>query len=105
MTNRLFIPGPTPIPQAVQDAMAEPIVYHRGPDFPELLTGVVEDAKKLFPTQDELFLLSSSGSGVMEAAVVNTLSPGDRVIVAQAGNFGARWSDICNAYRIEVVSI
>ncbi|MBS14001.1 MAG: aminotransferase [Gemmatimonadetes bacterium] len=105
MKSRLFIPGPTPIPQAVQDAMAGPIVYHRGPDFPELLTGVVEDAKKLFPTQDELFLLSSSGSGVMEAAVVNTLSPGDRVIVAQAGNFGARWTDICNAYGIEVVSV
>ena len=105
MKQRLFIPGPTPIPEQVQTAMAGPIVYHRGPDFPALLTGVVEDAKKLFPTSDELFLLSSSGTGAMEAAVTNTLSPGDRVVVAQAGNFGARWRDICNAYGIDVVSV
>ena len=105
MTQRLFIPGPTPIPDQVQAAMAGPIVYHRGPDFPELLTGVVEDTKRLFPTKDELFLISSSGTGAMEAAVVNTLSPGDRVVVAQAGNFGARWKDICDAYGIDVVPV
>ena len=66
MPQRLFIPGPTPIPASVQEAMAGPIVYHRGPDFPDLLTGVVEDSKSLFPTKDELFLLSSSGTGAME---------------------------------------
>jgi aspartate aminotransferase-like enzyme len=85
--------------------MSGPLVYHRGPEFPDLLTGVVEDAKRLFPTQDELFLLSSSGTGAMEASVVNTLSPGDRVIVAQAGSFGARWKDICAAYDIDVISV
>ena len=105
MPQRLFIPGPTPIPASVQEAMAGPIVYHRGPDFPDLLTGVVEDSKSLFPTKDELFLLSSSGTGAMEAAVVNTLSPGDRVAVAQAGNFGARWKDICGAYGVEFLPI
>jgi serine---pyruvate transaminase len=105
MNQRLFIPGPTPIPDRVQAAMAGPIVYHRGPDFPDLLTGVVEDAKALFPTSDELFLVSSSGTGVMEASIVNTLSPGDTVVVAQAGNFGARWKDICIAYGIDVVSV
>ena len=105
MTQRLFIPGPTPIPDEVQAAMVGPIVYHRGPEFPDLLTGVVEDAKQLFPTDNDLFLVSSSGTGAMEAAVVNTLSPGDRVVVAQAGNFGARWSNICNAYGIDVVEI
>jgi aspartate aminotransferase-like enzyme len=105
LKQRLFIPGPTPIPDRVQDAMSGPIVYHRGPDFPDLLTGVVEDAKGLFPTDDELFLLSSSGTGGMEAAVVNTLSPGDRVVVAQAGSFGARWNDICAAYDIDVIAV
>jgi aspartate aminotransferase-like enzyme len=103
--QRLFIPGPTPIPDRVQKAMSGPIVYHRGPEFPNLLKSVVEDAKRLFPTDDELFLLSSSGTGAMEAAIVNTLSPGDRVVVAQAGSFGARWKDICAAYDIDVVSV
>ena len=85
--------------------MSGPIVYHRGREFPDLLTRVIEDAKGLFPTSDELFLLSSSGTGAMEAAVVNTLSPDDRVIVAQAGNFGARWKNICAAYDIDVIPI
>lgn len=85
--------------------MAGPIVYHRGPDFPELLTGVVADTKTLFPADDDLYLLSTSGTGAMEAAVVNTLSPGDRAIVAQAGNFGARWKEICAAHGIDVVSV
>ena len=103
--QRLFIPGPTPIPDQVQKAMSDPIVYHRGPEFPDLLTSVVNDAKKLFPTNDELFLLSSSGTGAMEAAIVNTLSFGDRVVVAQAGSFGARWKDICAAYSVDVISV
>jgi aspartate aminotransferase-like enzyme len=85
--------------------MAGPIVYHRGPDFPALLTGVVDDLKRLFPTEHEIFVLSTSGTGAMEAAVVNTLSAGDTVIVARAGNFGARWDKICIAYGIEVIPI
>ena len=105
MNQRLYIPGPTPIPSQVQDAMSGPIVYHRGPDFPDLLTGVIADAKRLFPTQDELFLLASSGTGSMEAAVVNTLSPGETAIVAQAGSFGARWRELCSAFGIRIVSV
>ena len=85
--------------------MAGPVVYHRGPDFPALLTGVVEDLKRLFPTTHEVFVLSTSGTGAMEAAVVNTLSTGDTVIVARAGNFGARWDKICAAYGIQVVTV
>jgi aspartate aminotransferase-like enzyme len=85
--------------------MSGPIVYHRGPEFPDFLISVVDDAKRLFPTDDELFLLSSSGTGAMEAAIVNTLSPGDRVVVAQAGSFGARWKDICAAYSVDVISV
>ena len=100
--KRLFTPGPTPIPDRVQTAMAGPPVYHRGPDFPPLLGGVVSGLKRVFPSTDELFLLSSSGTGAMEAAVVNTLSSGDRVLVAQAGHFGGRWTEICSAYGIEV---
>jgi aspartate aminotransferase-like enzyme len=82
--------------------MAEPLIYHRGPDFPLLLRGVVEKLKPIFPTVDDVLLLSASGSGGMEAAVVNTLSRGDRVIVVQAGQFGAKWTAICKAYGLNI---
>lgn len=105
MKQRLFIPGPTPIPEAVQAAMAMPMVYHRGPDFPDLLTGIVEDLQGVFPTSHEVFVLATSGTGAMEAAVVNTLRRGDTAIVAHAGNFGTRWLKLCDAYGIEIVSL
>lgn len=105
MKQRLFIPGPTPIPEAVQAAMAKPMVYHRGPDFPDLLTGIVYDLQGVFPTSHEVFVLATSGTGAMEAAVVNTFRRGDTAIVAHAGNFGTRWLKICNAYGIEIVSL
>ncbi|MDP6777279.1 MAG: alanine--glyoxylate aminotransferase family protein [Candidatus Latescibacteria bacterium] len=100
--QRLFAPGPTPIPDPVQAALAEPPVYHRGPAFPELLTGVLEDVKSVFPTTHDLLALASSGTGVMEAAVVNTLSSGERALAIQAGQFGARWGELCRAYGIDV---
>ncbi len=100
--QRLFTPGPTPIPDRVQAAMAAPIVYHRGPDFPPLLQGVVADLKTVFPTPHDLLVLACSGTGAMEAAVANTLARGDRALVVQAGQFGARWAALCRAYGIDV---
>lgn len=100
--QRLFTPGPTPIPARVQAAMAGPVVYHRGPDFPALLRGVAADLKTVFPTPHDLLLLACSGTGAMEAAVANTLTRGDRALVAQAGQFGARWADLCRAYGVDV---
>ena len=100
--QRLFAPGPTPIPQPVQAAMAEPPVYHRGPAFPQLLTGVLEDVKTVFPTSYDVLALAASGTGAMEAAVVNTLSAGDRALAIQAGQFGARWGELCRAYEVDV---
>ncbi|MCZ6633496.1 MAG: alanine--glyoxylate aminotransferase family protein [bacterium] len=97
---RLFAPGPTPIPPRVQAAMAGPIVYHRGPDFPDLLQGVVRGLKATFPTPHDCFVLSSSGSGAMEAALVNICSPDDPVVVVQAGQFGAKWTALCKAYGL-----
>ncbi|MBT3606001.1 MAG: alanine--glyoxylate aminotransferase family protein, partial [Candidatus Latescibacteria bacterium] len=97
MRSRIFAPGPTPIPDEVQAAMAAPLVYHRGPDFPDFIRTVVAKLKPVFPTQDDVLLLASSGSGAMEAAVVNTLSQGDRALVIQAGQFGAKWTAICQA--------
>lgn len=102
MKQRLFAPGPTPIPEEVQTAMAEPLVYHRGPDFPAFIQDVVTKLKPVFPTQDDVLLLASSGSGAMEAAVVNTLSQGDRALVIQAGQFGAKWTAMCQAYGVDV---
>ena len=99
---RLFAPGPTPVPERVQVAMAEPLVYHRGVDFPDLLRGVVEALKPVFPTTDDVFLLSASGSGAMEAALVNVLSQGDRALVVQAGQFGAKWTGLCRAYGVDI---
>lgn len=105
MRRRLFTPGPTPIPERVQAAMAETPVYHRGPDFPALLRDVVEGLKDVFPTTYDVFVLACSGSGVMEAAVANTLSAGDRALVLDAGHFGRRWADLCRAYGVEVVKL
>ncbi|MFT5366407.1 MAG: aspartate aminotransferase-like enzyme [Candidatus Latescibacterota bacterium] len=102
MKQRLFAPGPTPIPDEVQAAMAAPLVYHRGSDFPNFIRDVVAKLKPVFPTQDDVLLLASSGSGAMEAAVVNTLSQGDRALVIQAGQFGAKWTAICQAYGVDV---
>lgn len=102
MKQRLFAPGPTPIPDEVQAAMSAPLVYHRGPDFPDFIREVVDKLKPVFPTQDDVLLLASSGSGAMEVAVVNTLSQGDRALVVQAGQFGAKWTAICKAYGVDV---
>ena len=100
--QRLFTPGPTPIPNRVQAAMASPLVYHRGPDFPELLEGLVRDLKRIFPTSDDALILSCSGTGAMEAGIVNCLSRGDRVLVISAGQFGEKWVDLCRAYGVDV---
>ena len=83
--------------------MAGTPVYHRGPEFPALLRNAVEGLQEVFPTSYDVFLLSCSGTGVMEAAVANTLCAGDRALVVQAGQFGARWTDLCRAYGVEVV--
>ncbi len=100
--QRLFTPGPTPIPDRVQEAMAAPLVYHRGPDFPAFLTHLIRDLKLVLPTTDDTFLLSCSGTGAMEAGIVNCLSHGDRVIVVSAGKFGEKWVDLCRAYGTDV---
>lgn len=83
--------------------MAGTPVYHRGPEFPALLRNAIEGLQEVFPTSFDVFLLSCSGTGVMEAAVANTLCAGDRALVVQAGQFGARWTDLCRAYGVHVV--
>jgi len=101
----LLSPGPTPIPDSVLSVAAEPIIHHRTPEFSEIFMQVSEGLKYVFGTKEDVFILTSSGSGAMETAVVNTLSPGDTVICLNGGKFGERWGNICRAYGVNVREI
>lgn len=96
----LLSPGPTPVPENVLSAAAEPIIHHRTPEFSKIFLEVTEGIKFVFGTKQDAFILTSSGTGAMEAAVVNTMSPGDKVITINAGKFGERWGNICKAYGV-----
>src|ERR1700744_4805017 len=100
--TRLFTPGPTPLLPAAQFAMAAADIHHRTPEFRALYTKVLRDLKTFVGTQNDVVLLSSSGSGAMEAAVSNLTSSGDRVLVLSAGKFGERWSAIAKAFSCKV---
>jgi aspartate aminotransferase-like enzyme len=101
----LMAPGPTPVPQEVLLAMAQPIIHHRTPAYEALFAEVRAGLKRLLQTKQETVVFAASGTGAMEATVVNTLSPGDRAIVIRAGKFGDRWVEICQAYGVEVVTV
>jgi aspartate aminotransferase-like enzyme len=96
----LLSPGPTPIPDKVLSVAAEPIIHHRTPEFSNIFMEVTEGIKSVFETKEDVFILTSSGTGAMETAVVNTLSPGDKVITINGGKFGERWGNICKAYGV-----
>lgn len=101
----LLSPGPTPVPDDVLSAAAEPIIHHRTPEFSAIFMDVCEGLKYVFQTEQDVFVLTSSGSGAMETAVINTLCPGDKVITINGGKFGERWGHICRAYGAEVHEI
>ncbi len=104
--NRLFTPGPTPLLPAAQTAMASFAMHHRTSDFRALFSRVLADMKEFIGTNNDVLVLSSSGSGVMEASVSNLTSPGDKVLVLTAGKFGERWRDLAKAFGcvVDVVS-
>jgi serine---pyruvate transaminase len=101
----LMAPGPTPVPPDVLLAMARPIIHHRTPEYESLSREVRVGLKRLVQTVQEVIPFAASGTGAMEAAVVNTLSPGDTVLVLRAGKFGERWEEICRAHGVDVVPI
>jgi aspartate aminotransferase-like enzyme len=101
----LLSPGPTPVPEKVLSAAAEPIIHHRTPEFSNIFMETTEGLKYVFQTEQDVFILTSSGSGAMETAVVNTLCAGDKVITLSGGKFGERWGKICRAYGVEVNEI
>ncbi len=103
--NRLFTPGPTPLLPAAQTALASYGAHHRTADFRALFTRVLADVKEFIGTKNEVLVLSSSGTGFMEASVSNLTSPGDRVLVLTAGKFGERWASLAKAFGCSVETV
>jgi aspartate aminotransferase-like enzyme len=93
----LFTPGPTPVPERVAQAMAAPVILHRGPAFAAILAEIARELRALFATSGTPLVLSGSGTAGMEAAVTSFLAPGDEAIVARAGKFGARFAALCES--------
>jgi len=101
----LRIPGPTAVPPDVLEAVAHPMVDHRGRRFAELIQRVSTQLKDFFQTKNDVLILSASGTGGMEAAVVNTLSPGDKVLAVSIGAFGDRFASIAETYGAQVMRL
>ena len=101
----LITPGPTPIPPQVSAKEGLPVMHHRTGEFQALFKEVIEGLKYVFQTQNDVFLMTSSGTGAMESAVANSMSPGEEAIVASAGVFGDRWGKLIEAYGGRVVML
>ncbi len=103
--EKLRIPGPTPCPPEVLQAMTKQMINHRGEEFAEILNGVTDKLKQLFQTENDVLLLTASGTGGLEAAIVNTLSPGDKVLSVSIGVFGERFATIAQRFGAEVIPL
>jgi alanine-glyoxylate transaminase/serine-glyoxylate transaminase/serine-pyruvate transaminase len=106
--NFLFVPGPTNVPDRVQRAMVIAMEDHRSPSFPELATGLLKGLKKVFKTTSgQIFIFPSSGTGAWEAALTNTLSPGDKVLASRFGQFSHLWIDMAQrlGYDVEILDV
>ncbi len=101
----LMTAGPTPLPPAVSQVMAEPILYHRAPAFIEVYARVLERLRHVYQTQTEVLAFAASGTGAMESAVANLIAPGDVAVVASCGKFGERWAELCDAYGADTVHL
>jgi len=103
--NRLFTPGPTPLLPSAQTAMASYGMHHRTADFRALFTRVLADLKEFIGTNNDVLVITSSGTGFMEASITNLTSPGDKVLVLTAGKFGERWISIAKAFGCAVETV
>lgn len=99
--NLLLTPGPTQVPPQLCEVLGRPIIHHRTPQFQDYIKQSFEGLKYVLQTKNDVCLLAASGTGAMEASVVSFLSPGDKVIVIDAGKFGERWTELCQAYGIQ----
>jgi len=98
MGSQLRIPGPTPVPPEVLQALSRPMINHRAPEFHRLLISLTERLQSVLDTRNEVLVLSASGTGGLEAAVANTISPGDDVLAITIGHFGERFAEIAARY-------
>jgi aspartate aminotransferase-like enzyme len=104
--THLFTPGPTQVPPEVTLAEAKPLIHHRTSEFSDIFANVSENLKYIFQTKvGEVYTFAASGTGGMEACVVNALSQGDKAVVVRGGKFGERWAEICEAYGVSVIPI
>ncbi|WP_267384314.1 pyridoxal-phosphate-dependent aminotransferase family protein [Cyanobacterium sp. uoEpiScrs1] len=103
--HMLMIPGPTPVPEKVLLAMSKHPIGHRSSDFSEIIAEITENLKWLHQTQNDVLMLTASGTGAMEAGIINFLSPGESVLVGNNGKFGERWGKICRAFGLKVEEI
>ncbi|MBD3349627.1 MAG: aminotransferase class V-fold PLP-dependent enzyme [Candidatus Eisenbacteria bacterium] len=103
MKSKLFTPGPTKVPGAVLNAVGKQVLHHRSPEFSEKVRHVQDELGRLLSTHNDTLLFTCSGTGMMEAAVANLLSRGDKAMCLVNGVFGQRWADICTAYGVEAV--
>lgn len=97
----LLTPGPTPVPHRVAAKSAEPILHHRTKEFGDIFNSVQQGLKYVFQTKNDILMIAGSGTAAMEAAVANTLSAGDPVLIGSIGSFGERWVNIANAYNLK----
>ncbi len=101
----ILTPGPTPISEDVLLEHARPLMHHRSPEFSKIFIEVTDKLKKFFKTENDIFILTASGTGAMEAAVTNSFSAGDKVLVASAGNFGERFKKMSSKFGLNVISL
>ena len=101
----LRIPGPTPCPEDVLQAGAQQMIDHRGPEFKDMIDRIHSGLQTAFQTKNQIAILTSSGTGAMEGAIINTLSPGDRALSISIGVFGDRFGLIAEAYGVDVVKL
>lgn len=99
----LQIPGPSNVPDSVLRAMAQPVIDHRGPEFPELTLPLFEKLKKIFRTESEVFIYPASGTGGWECALLNTLSPGDKVLAFETGHFATLWKNVAEKLGLHIL--
>ncbi len=105
MKSKLFTPGPTKVPGAVLSAVGKQVLHHRSPEFSEKVRHVQDELGRLLQTHNDTLLFTCSGTGMMEAAVANLLSRGDKAICVNNGVFGERWVDICKEYGVEAIDV
>jgi len=103
--QQLRIPGPTPLPERVIRSASRPMINHRGPEFKELLAEITGGVQRALGTTNDILFFPASGSGGLEAAVVNMLGPGERALFCSMGSFGQRWIEIARTYGVDVVTV